>query len=104
MLHHGERDGIRLLESCRVRLILGEHIERHVQLNAAVRVHPGSITGFDHDRGKRRLEERWSRDFGARRELVSGIHGYLTPLAEIDAPLSLHGQGWSAIGLLGWQR
>jgi hypothetical protein len=66
MLHHGEGDGIRLFETCRVGLILGEHVECHVQLNAAVRVNPGGIAGFDHDRGKRRFEECWPWNIGAR--------------------------------------
>src|SRR5215510_6059069 len=73
MLHHGERDGIRLLEACRVGLLLGEHVERHVQLNAAVWVHPSGIAGFDYDRGKRRFEERWPWNIGARPELDGGI-------------------------------
>ena len=103
MLHHGERNGIRLLETCCAGLIFGEHVECHVQFNAAVRVHPGGIAGFDHDRGKRRLEERWPWNVGARRELVGSIHWHLPPLAEVHAPLSLQGQGRSAIGLLGWQ-
>ena len=100
MLHHGERDGVRLCESHAGHAILGEHVEPHLQLNAAVGIHPGGIAGFDHDGGKRRFEERRTGNFRARGELVRSIHWHLTPRAEVDAPLPLQGQRRAAIGAL----
>src|SRR5262249_44761626 len=68
--------------------------------NTAVGVYSGGVTGFDHDRGKRRFEERRAGNLSARRELVRGIHWHFAPRTEIDAALPLQGQRPAAIRTL----